>query len=140
MKPRTGSICPIVYSLDVWGDPWSLVVLRDVLIHGKRHYREFIASPEGIATNVLSAKFASLVEAGMLEKRTGRTRADTMYLPTEATFDFLPVMFAVMRWGIAHNPHADASGPVMQRLLNDPDGLAADLLAARRADLASITA
>jgi DNA-binding HxlR family transcriptional regulator len=131
-------MCPIVYALDVWGDPWSLVVLRDVLIHGKRHYRQFLGSEEGIATNVLSAKLASLVAAGLLEKVTGHMRADTMYLPTQKAFDLLPVIFAVMRWGIEHNPHADASGPVMQQLLHDPDGLARRLLDARREELASI--
>jgi DNA-binding HxlR family transcriptional regulator len=54
MKKRDSSVCPIVYSLDIWGDSWSLVILRDILIHNKRYFREFLASREGIATNILS--------------------------------------------------------------------------------------
>lgn len=129
MKKRVGSVCPIVYALDLWGDPWSLVVLRDVLIHDKQHYREFLASREGIATNVLSARLASLTDAGLLTRSEGTNRAETKYRPTRKALELLPVLFSIMRWGLAHNPHTDMSIPIMRELLCDEPGLAKRLLA-----------
>jgi len=91
MKKATFSVCPIVYALDLWGDPWSLVILRDVLIHNKRYYREFLASRERISTNILSARLQSLVESGLLVKIEGESnRAQTQYRPTPKALDLFP--------------------------------------------------
>ncbi|WP_276356122.1 winged helix-turn-helix transcriptional regulator [Cohnella caldifontis] len=129
MKKRTPTVCPIVYSLDLWGDPWSLVILRDVLIHNKRYYREFLASRERISTNILSARLQSLVEEGLLVKIEGETnRAQTMYRPTQKALDLLPVVFAIMRWGLKYNPNTDRSIPIMMELTTDENALQQRLL------------
>ena len=129
MKKRTDTVCPIVYALDIWGDPWSLVILRDVLIHNKSHYREFLASRERIATNILSARLHSLVEADLLVKIPGESnRAQTRYRPTQKALDLLPVVLAVMRWGLKYNPHTDMSIPIMQEVATDEHGLRQRLL------------
>jgi Predicted transcriptional regulators len=124
MKKRPSTVCPIVYALDIWGDPWSLVILRDVLIHNKRYYREFLASRERISTNILSARLQSLVEAGLLVRTEGDTnRAQTMYRPTPKALDLFPIVFAIMRWGLKYNPNTDMSIPIMQELIEDEKGL-----------------
>lgn len=128
MKKRTSSVCPIVYSLDIWGDAWSLVILRDVLIHNKRYYREFLASREGISTNILSDRLQTLTDAGLLKKTEGTSRAQTMYRPTQMALDLLPVVFAIMHWGLKYNPNTDMSIPVMQELVTDEDKLSKRLL------------
>ncbi|TBL80974.1 winged helix-turn-helix transcriptional regulator [Paenibacillus thalictri] len=129
MKKRTSSVCPIVYSLDIWGDPWSLIILRDVLIHNKRYYREFLASRERISTNILSARLQSLVEADLLVKTEGETnRAQTMYRPTQKALDLFPVIFAIMHWGLKYNPNTDMSIPIMKELVTDENGLKQRLL------------
>ncbi len=129
MKKRTSSVCPIVYALDIWGDPWSLVILRDVLIHNKRYYREFLTSREHIATNILSARLQSLVEAGMLTRTEGRTnRAQTTYRPTQKALDLLPVILAIMHWGLKYNPNSDFDNPIMRELGRDEEGLQRRLL------------
>lgn len=129
MKKRTSTVCPIVYALDIWGDPWSLVILRDVLIHNKRYYREFLASREGIATNILSARLQSLVDAGLLNKIEGETnRAQTMYRPTQKALDLIPVLFAIMHWGLQYNPNTDMSIPIMQELKTNEKELGERLL------------
>jgi DNA-binding HxlR family transcriptional regulator len=128
MKKRPESVCPIVYSLDIWGDPWSLVVLRDVLIHNKRYYREFLASREKIATNILSARLQSLTEAGLLTKKEAVNRAETMYRPTQKALDLFPAVFAIMHWGLKYNPKTDMSIPIMQELKRDEKGLERRLL------------
>ncbi len=128
MKKRTTSVCPIVYSLDIWGDPWSLVILRDVLIHNKRYYRQFLASREHISTNILSARLQSLVDAGMLTKTEGSNRAQTSYRPTQKALDLFPVIFSIMHWGLKYNPNTDMSIPIMQELKRDERGLHQRLL------------
>ena len=130
MKKRYPTTCPIVYSMDIWGDPWSLVILRDILLDNKRYYREFLTSPEQIATNILSARLQSLMEAGLLIKIPGRTnRAQTVYRPTQKALDLIPVLLTVMQWGIKYNPNIDMAIPITQQVVADKDALQHDLLA-----------
>jgi DNA-binding HxlR family transcriptional regulator len=130
MKKRSPTICPVVFSLDTFGDKWSLVVLRDILLRGKSHFRELLASEEKIASNILSARLESLVTEGLLTKENDpRNKSAAIYRPTEKALDLLPMLFAMMRWGITYNPNSDTSGPVMQALLTDPDGLRDHVLA-----------
>ncbi|AIQ36390.1 winged helix-turn-helix transcriptional regulator [Paenibacillus sp. FSL R5-0345] len=129
MKKRTSTVCPIVYALDIWGDPWSLIILRDVLIHNKRYYREFLASTERISTNILSARLQSLIEAGLLIKTEGKSnRAQTMFRPTQKALDLFPVVFAIMHWGLKYNTNTDMSIPIMQELTTNEEGLKQRLL------------
>jgi DNA-binding HxlR family transcriptional regulator len=129
MKKRTLTVCPIVYALDIWGDPWSLIILRDVLIHNKRYYREFLASTERISTNILSARLQSLIEAGLLIKTEGKSnRAQTMFRPTQKALDLFPVVFAIMHWGLKYNINTDMSIPIMQELTTNEEGLKQRLL------------
>lgn len=129
MKKRSNTPCPIVYALDIWGDPWSLVILRDVMIHGKTHYREFLGSAEGIASNVLSERLKRLVAAGLLIKTPGHSnRAQTRYSPTRKAADLLPVILSIMKWGLKYNPHTDMSIPIMDELITDEASLQQRLL------------
>src|SRR2546421_2313479 len=128
-KQRGSTACPIVYSLDIWGDPWSLVILRDVLIDNKRHYREFLGSPERIATNVLSSRLQSLVKAGLLTKTEGPNRAQISYRPTRKALDLLPAILAIMHWGVKYNPNTDISIPPLRDLEENDDELRTRLLA-----------
>src|SRR6185503_3357974 len=128
MKKRILSVCPIVYALDIWGDPWSLVILRDVLIHNKRYYREFLASHEHIATNILSRRLQSLTEAGLLTKTEKANLSQTMYRPTRKALELFPVIFSIMHWGLKYNPHTNMNIPVMQELKRDDKALERRLL------------
>src|SRR5216684_3393172 len=67
-QPGQRSDCPISSALDLFGDKWSLLVMRDLLFRNKLHYREFLASEEGIATNILADRLARLEQAGLIEK------------------------------------------------------------------------
>jgi DNA-binding HxlR family transcriptional regulator len=92
------------------------------MISNKRYYREFLSSAEHISTNILSARLQSLVEAGLLTKTEGATnRADTTYRPTPKALDLLPVLFAIMHWGLKYNPNTDMSISVMQELKQDEE-------------------
>lgn len=123
MKKRTGTTCPIVYSLDIWGDPWSLVILRDILVGNKRYYRELLASSEHIATNILTTRLQSLVEAELIVRIKGKTnRSQTTYQPTQKAIDLLPAILSVMQWGIKYNPNIEMN-PLMQQVKEEPQEL-----------------
>ena len=72
--------CPITAALNVFGDRWSLVILRDIFFKGKNHYREFLASPEGISTNILASRLKKLAAAGLLDKQGGPGQPVRVYL------------------------------------------------------------
>jgi len=99
--PRSG--CPINAAVEALGDPWSLIVLRDMMFGDRRYFRELLTrSDEGIASNVLSSRLKSLVAAGLLT-RDGATRGQrARYTLTEAGIQTLPVLVALGAWGRAH--------------------------------------
>jgi len=75
VKGSRRSDCPISSALDLLGDRWSLLVMRDVLLRGMSHYRDFLASEEGIATNMLADRLSRLEAAGLLEKTADDPRS-----------------------------------------------------------------
>jgi DNA-binding HxlR family transcriptional regulator len=93
--------CPINLSLEVFGDRWSLVILRDMIFGGRRHFRELLnGSLEGIASNILAARLRSLVDLGMLTRRDDPThKQKVLYSLTEAAIELVPVLAALGTWG-----------------------------------------
>jgi DNA-binding HxlR family transcriptional regulator len=67
------SHCPVNFALETVGDPWSLLVVRDIVFHGKHAFGEFLASEERITTSVLADRLATLVRTGILAKRRPAT-------------------------------------------------------------------
>ncbi len=99
--PRSG--CPINAAVEVLGDPWAVLVLRDVMFANRRHFRELIAgSEEGIATNILASRLKQLVAAGLLTRNDARRGQRAAYSLTEAGIQVLPVLVALGNWGLAH--------------------------------------
>jgi len=92
------STCPISTTLDLVGDKWSLLIIRDLTI-GKSRYGEFLESPEGITTNILANRLKRLEAAGLIEKRPYQTRPIRHeYRLTEMGAKLLPVLQAMCRW------------------------------------------
>lgn len=98
-KHRSG--CPINLSLEVFGDKWSLIILRDMIFGGLRHFRELLTnSQEGIASNILANRLKQLVSLGMLTKRPDPShKQKAIYSLTEASIELVPVMAALGTWG-----------------------------------------
>jgi DNA-binding HxlR family transcriptional regulator len=92
------SRCPVACTLDVLGDKWSLLVVRDV-IRGKRRYAEFLASPEGIPTNILADRLKRLVEQGvMTSKIYSQHPPRAEYELTAKGEDLRPIVRAMVDW------------------------------------------
>jgi DNA-binding HxlR family transcriptional regulator len=101
LEPPHRSGCPINLSLEVLGDGWSLIVLRDIIFGGRRHFRELLTrSEEGIASNILADRLKSLTAAGLLTRAPDPShRQKVVYSLTEASIALLPVMAALGAWG-----------------------------------------
>ena len=98
------SLCPIATTLDIVGDKWTLVVIRDLLT-GKRRYGEFLSSPEGITTNILADRLKRLEVEGLVEKRPYRRRPlRNEYILTDKGTGLLPVLQEICRWGNRYFP------------------------------------
>ena len=95
------SSCPIANSLDILGDRWTLLVLRD-LLEGHTRFSEFERSPEGIPTNILTDRLRRLEEAGILDRRTNEAGTRSTYHPTDAGRQLRPVLIALAAWGNDH--------------------------------------
>jgi DNA-binding HxlR family transcriptional regulator len=96
------SRCPVSCTLDVLGDRWSLLVVRDVM-RGKRRYAEFLASPEGIPTNILADRLKRLVIKGVIAShRYSEHPPRFEYQLTEKGEDLRPIMRAMVEWGVRH--------------------------------------
>ena len=105
MKQRSYSRCPICYSLDVFGDRWTLLIMRDMLIGGKRYYRDFLGSGEGIATNVLADRLKTMLESGLITKADDPDHgAQTIYSPTAKAEALRPVLEAMATWALRFGP------------------------------------
>jgi len=98
--------CPINLTLEVLGDRWTLIVIRDIMFGNRRHYRELLnQSVEGIASNVLADRLKMLVEAGLLTKRDDPThRQKAIYSLTEPAIQLVPLMVQMGAWGRRHTP------------------------------------
>jgi DNA-binding HxlR family transcriptional regulator len=104
-KIRHRSPCPIASALDILGDKWTLLVVRDLLFMGKRQYGELLESPEGIPTNILAERLKRLEAAGLLEKRPYQTNPPRYdYHLTPKGRDLRRPLLSLVRWGNAHIP------------------------------------
>ena len=101
------SYCPINLSLEIFGDKWTLLVLRDMMFGGKRHFREFLQYDEGIASNILADRLALLVEHGIVTRADDAThKQKAVYSLTEKGIELFPVIVQIGAWGSRHVPAA----------------------------------
>ena len=102
-KPKR-SPCPIACTLDLLGDKWTLLIVRDLLL-GRSHFREFVASPERIATNILSDRLSKLVNAGLVDALPSDERAGaTAYRLTKKGKSLAPLIKMISSWGLENLP------------------------------------
>ncbi|HEY9048334.1 MAG TPA: helix-turn-helix domain-containing protein [Ohtaekwangia sp.] len=96
---RKRSDCPISCSLDIWGDKWSLLIIRDLMFAKERTYGDFLKSKEGIATNILAARLQTLEENGLIEKLDHPdSKAKVLYKLTRKGIDLLPIIVEINVW------------------------------------------
>jgi DNA-binding HxlR family transcriptional regulator len=106
MNDTHRSGCPINLTLEVLGDKWSLLIVRDMMFGNRRHFRELLTrSEEGIASNILSDRLKTLVEQGVISKASDPThKQKSIYSLTEKGIELLPVLAQMAGWGVKYLP------------------------------------
>jgi len=112
--------CPINLTLELLGDRWSLIVIRDLMFGNRRHFRELLAlSEEGIASNILADRLKRLVAAGLLTKSADPAhRQKAVYSLTESAIQLVPLLATMGAWGCRHTP-ASPELAIRAKLLED---------------------
>jgi DNA-binding HxlR family transcriptional regulator len=118
---RRRSDCPVHFALEVFGDRWSLLIVRDLMFKGKSTFGELLASEEGIATNVLTDALARLESAGVVHKAKASGRSK--YSLTEMGVDLVPMMLELIRWGARNDPRSAADLDFVAEVELDRDKL-----------------
>jgi DNA-binding HxlR family transcriptional regulator len=120
------STCPISAALEVLGDRWSLLIVRDMMFGGARTYTDFLASDEGIATNILANRLSKLQASGIITgARDPRDGRSLVYRLTAKGIDLAPVLMELSAWGTRHEEGQPPSGILdawkadRQRFLDD---------------------
>lgn len=102
MKKSKRSVCPVACTLDLLGDRWTLLVVRDLFL-GRAYFKDFLASPERIASNILADRLNRLVTAGLVEAGADpATAGRSVYRLTDKGRALHPLLDALKTWGLAH--------------------------------------
>ena len=102
-RTKKRSECPISCSLDIWGDKWSLLIIRDLMFAKECTYGDFLKSEEKIATNILASRLQSLEDNKLIEKMEHPdSKAKVLYRLTRKGIDLLPIMIEINLWAEKH--------------------------------------
>jgi DNA-binding HxlR family transcriptional regulator len=124
-KRRSG--CPVSVSLDLLGDRWSLLIIRDLMVRGFRTFREFQGSGEGISTNILADRLRKLEGRGIIAAEAEETdRRRVNYRLTEKGIDLAPVVLELLIWGARHEP-TEAPSTLVEDIAKNRDRVLAEV-------------
>ena len=125
LKHRSG--CPVSKSLEIVGDRWSLLIIRDMMIRGVRNFKDFQQSGEGIASNILADRLRKLQEAGVITSEAGETDGRKVnYRLTQKGIDLAPALLELLIWGAHH----DDGGPppaVIRTMMKQREAILAEV-------------
>ena len=128
-RVKRRSDCPISFALDIFGDKWSLLVIRDLMFKGKVYYGDFLESEEKIATNILADRLKTLENAGIITKaQDPRMKTKYIYSLAEKGVNLLPVLIEIILWSAKYDPKTAAPRDFIVRAQKDKKGLMLDLI------------
>lgn len=130
------SDCPISVALEIFGDTWTLLIIRDLMFKNKHTFSEFVASEERIATNILSSRLQQLERSGIIRREKLDRRV--FYTLTKKGLDLLPMVVEMIAWSAKYDPRTAADRVFVARLRKDKRRLIDDLREALRHDRAAI--
>ncbi|MFT6583821.1 MAG: DNA-binding HxlR family transcriptional regulator [Alphaproteobacteria bacterium] len=120
--------CPIAFGLDTFGDRWSLLVIREIMLKGNKTYGEFLEADEGISTNILADRLKHLESEGVIEKaRDPDNQRSFIYTLTEKGRDLAPVMLEIISWAGKYDQRPYALRDAVRKVEEDREGFAAEI-------------
>jgi len=119
--------CPISVALEMLGDAWSLLIVRDLMFKDRQTYNEFLQAEEGIASNILADRLRKLEATGIVEKRADPVDARRfLYRLSAKGIDLAPVLVELVLWSARHEA-TDAPAPVLRAMRGDREAFVADV-------------
>ena len=123
------SDCPISYALDLFGDKWTLLIMRDMVFKRKRRYGDFAGSEERIATNILADRLARLEFEGLVTRRADPDNGrQVIYGLTAKALDLIPTLIEMILWSAKHDPRTAADRAFVRRAKADRAQLIRDVV------------
>jgi DNA-binding HxlR family transcriptional regulator len=123
LKSKKRSDCPLSNSLDIWGNKWSLLIIRDLMFAKECTYGDFLKSPEGIATNILASRLQNLEENKIIERSDHpKSKAKVLYKLTKKGIDLLPVMIEINLWAEKYFPVPANKKAMLEAVKKDKAG------------------
>lgn len=123
-KIKRRSDCPISFALDIFGDKWSLLIIRDLMFRGKKTYGEFLHSGEKIATNILADRLSLLECAGLIiGKNDPENKTRFLYTLTDKGIDLVPVLLEIVSWSARYDKNTAAPKEFVARIRKDRENL-----------------
>jgi len=122
-EKATRSSCPINIALELFGDKWTLLIVRDMMFRQLQAYGDFLNSPEGISTNILADRLKQLESNGLIRKYPDPGDGKKyIYLLTEKGEELMPVLIEMIRWGMKYSEDSAMPVEIRKRLETDLDG------------------
>ncbi len=122
------SHCPINFTLEHVGDKWSLLIMRDLLFKGKRHYNEFLDAGENVSTSVLRDRLRMLEETGFITKGQDTVKKSRIrYSLTQKGISLLPLLIEMIVWGAQNDPETESPPEFTELARTDREGLISNI-------------
>ena len=122
------SDCPVSYALDIFGDKWTFLIIRD-LTQGKQFYKEFLSSKEGIATNILSDRLKRLESNGIVASKVyEKLKTQKVYTLTQKGKDLIPILVDLIVWSDKYESGLDVTRDFIAKATSDRDALVANIV------------
>lgn len=121
--------CPVAYALDIFGDRWSLIIIRDILMKGVSTYSALLAADEKIATNILASRLKELEESQIIKKiRDPENKRQYLYSITPKGAELTPIILEMMRWSSRYDANTKVTKKVLKRLEADREGFIKEVI------------
>lgn len=118
------SDCPVSYAMDLFGDKWSLLIIRDLMFYDKQFFKEFRQSKEKIATNILSDRLKKLELFGLISSHVyEKHRSQKVYSLTTKGKELIPVLIEIMMWSSKYDDELAVTAEFLQAARTDREGL-----------------
>jgi len=123
------SHCPINFAQEIFGDKWSLLIIRDLMFKGKRYYGEFLLSDEKISTNILADRLEKLEADGLITKAIDdKNNSKKIYSLTQKGIDLLPMLLEMIAWSAKYDNQTEAPAEFIQKFDEDKESLTNELI------------
>jgi len=137
-KQKRRSDCPINFALELFGDRWTFLIVRDMMFKGKHYYGEFLQSEEKIATNILAERLSLLEKAEIVVKIVDPAHGSKLiYNLTQKGIDLLPLLIEIIMWSAAYDKDTAADVRFINRVKRDKAGMLKQISSRLKEELSS---